>query len=180
MAKVAYSKLKLKTNEEVKQVKLNNDITIEVKQYLPIQDKLALIGRVAEYAHMEDANYSNPVKAAVFRDVVVVENYTNITFTDKKKEDLAKLYEQLYSNGIIDLVIEHIPDTEYKTIVKGVEDTIVSIYAYMNSVVGILDTIKTDYSNLQIDLNAIQDTLLSPDGLAVLKEIAPMLSGLEN
>lgn len=180
MAKVAYSKLKLKTNEEVKQVKLNDDITIEVKQYLPIQEKLALIGRVAEYAHMEDANYSNPVKAAVLRDIIVVENYTNLTFTDKQKEDVAKLYDQLYSNGIIDIIITAIPAEEYNAIVNGVKDTIDSIYTYMNSVVGILDTIKTDYSNLQLDLQSIQDTLLSPDGLTLLKDIAPLLNGLEN
>ena len=66
MAKVPFSKLKCKINEEIKQVKLNDEITIEVKQYLPIQEKLALIGRVIELAHMQDENYSNPVKAAVF------------------------------------------------------------------------------------------------------------------
>ena len=180
MAKVAYSKLKLKTKDDIKLVQLNDEITIEVKQYLPIQEKLALIGRVAEYAHMEDANYSNPVKAAVFRDVVVVESYTNLAFTDKQKEDLAKLYDQLYSNEIINTVIEAIPANEYDMIVKGVKDTIESIYTYMNSVVGILDTIKTDYSNLQIDLQSIQDTLLSPEGLTLLKDIAPLLNGLEN
>ena len=38
MAKVPFSKLKCKINEEIKQVKLNNEITIEVKQYLPIQE----------------------------------------------------------------------------------------------------------------------------------------------
>ena len=41
MAKVAYSKLKLKTKDDVKLIQLNDEITIEVKQYLPIQDKLA-------------------------------------------------------------------------------------------------------------------------------------------
>ena len=33
MAKVPFSKLKLKTNEEVKILQLTDDISIEVKQY---------------------------------------------------------------------------------------------------------------------------------------------------
>ena len=40
MAKIAFSKLEIKkVNNEVKNIQFN-DIEIEVKQYLPIQDKL--------------------------------------------------------------------------------------------------------------------------------------------
>jgi hypothetical protein len=46
MAKVPFSKLKCKIDDSVKEVKLTDDIVIEVKQYLPIQEKLELIGKV--------------------------------------------------------------------------------------------------------------------------------------
>ena len=42
MAKVAFSKLGLKINNDVKTVVFNEQ-TIEVKQYLPIEEKLNLI-----------------------------------------------------------------------------------------------------------------------------------------
>ena len=64
MAKVAFSKLKCKINETEVPVQIGEEIVM-VKQYLPIQDKLALIGRVIERAHEEDYNFSNPVKADV-------------------------------------------------------------------------------------------------------------------
>lgn len=50
MAKVAFTKLGLKKKDEVKNVDLNGTI-IEVKQYLPINDKLELIGKVLNSSH---------------------------------------------------------------------------------------------------------------------------------
>jgi hypothetical protein len=141
MAKVPFSKLKCKIDDSIKQVKINEEITIEVKQYLPIQEKLGLIGRVVELAHEQDANYSNPVKADVFTKLEVIFAYSNIAFTDKQKEDTPKLYDMLASSGIIDTIINNIPTDEYMTIVGGVADTIESVYKYQNSAYGIIDGI---------------------------------------
>ena len=60
MAKVAFTKLGLKRKDEVKTVNINNNV-IEVKQYLPINEKLELIGRVLNQA-ADDNNFSNPIK----------------------------------------------------------------------------------------------------------------------
>lgn len=175
MAKVPFSKLKCKINEEVKQVKLNDEITIEVKQYLPIQEKLALIGRVIELAHMQDENYSNPVKAAVFRDLEIVECYTNISFTDKQKEDPAKLYDLLYSTGVIKMILDNIPEDEYIEIMIGVKDSIEAIYNYQNSIFGILDNLKQDYSDMDLDVNAISSKLTNSENLDLVKDILTKL-----
>lgn len=178
MAKVPFTKLKCKINEEVKQVKLNDEITIEVKQYLSIQEKLALISRVVEYAHMQDANYSNPVKAAVLRDLEVVFAYTNIAFTEKQKEDIPKLYDTLYSSGIITKIIDNIPEGEYLEIVRGVKDSIESVYNYMNSIVGMLDTITKSQNNAVMDMETLQMGLANLQNSEVLKGMLPLL-GLE-
>ena len=42
MTKVTYSSLKLKINEEIKEIDFNGN-KIEVKQYLPIRDKIDLV-----------------------------------------------------------------------------------------------------------------------------------------
>ena len=175
MAKVPFSKLKCKINEEVKQVKLNDEIIIEVKQYLPIQEKLALIGRVIELAHMQDENYSNPVKAAVFRDLEIVECYTNISFTDKQKEDPAKLYDLLYSTGIVKTILDNIPEDEYTKIVIGVKDSIEAIYNYQNSIFGILDNLKQDYSDMDLDVNAISSKLTNSENLDLVRDVLTKL-----
>lgn len=171
MAKVPFTKLKCKINEEVKQVKFNDEIIIEVKQYLPIQEKLVLIGRVIELAHMQDENYSNPVKAAVFRDLEIVERYTNISFTDKQKEDPAKLYDLLYSTGTMETILDNIPENEYIEIVVGVKDSIEAIYNYQNSVLGILDTIKEEYEDMQLGVSEIAQDLVNNENFTFVKDM---------
>ena len=174
MAKVPFTKLKCKINTDEVPVQIGEE-TIAVKQYLPIQEKLELIGKVVMQAHEQDENYSNPVKAGVYRDLEVIFAYTNISFTDKQKEDLPKLYDMLYSSGIISEVLKNIPENEYTEIVLGVKDSIEAIYKYQNSALGILDTIKADYSNLEYDANAIKENLGNPDNLSLLKDVLTKL-----
>ena len=175
MAKVPFTKLKCKINIDEVPVQIGEE-TIAVKQYLPIQEKLALIGRVVELAHMQDENYSNPVKASVFRDLEVFEAYTNITFTDKQKEDPSKLYDILYSSNVLSTVLETIPQEEYASITNGVKDTIEAVYKYQNSVLGILDTIKTDYSNLDLDITKLSSKLTGDENLDMVKNILTKLN----
>ena len=66
MAKVPFSKFKCKINTDEIPVQIGEE-TIAVKQYLPIQEKLTLIGRVIEQAHDQDQNFANPLKITVFK-----------------------------------------------------------------------------------------------------------------
>lgn len=175
MARIPFTKLKCKINTEEVPVQIGEE-TIAVKQYLPIQEKLGLIGRVIELAHMQDENYSNPVKAAAFRDLEVIFAYTNITFTDKQKEDPAKLYDLLYSTGIIDAVIDNIPEDEYISIVVGVNESIEAVYKYQNSIFGILNGIKNSYKDLEFNVEDIEKTVASLADSPVLKSIANYLA----
>ena len=129
MAKVAFSKLKCKINENVVPVQIGEE-TIAVKQYLPIQDKLKLIGDVVMASHEQDYNYSNPVKVDMYRDLEIVFAYTNLTFTDKQKEDITKLYDMLVSSGVMNSIIDAIPEEEYVSLCVGIVDSIESIYKY--------------------------------------------------
>ena len=103
MAKVPFSKLALKRKEEIKTITINNNI-IEVKQYLPVNEKLELIGRIINLAH-DSNNFSNPVKLEAIGTVEIIAAYTNITFTEKQREDTAKLYDLLDENVIVKLII---------------------------------------------------------------------------
>jgi len=49
MAKLSFTKLGLKVNQDIKTIEYNGQ-NIEIKQYLPIQDKLKLIGDVIMYS----------------------------------------------------------------------------------------------------------------------------------
>ena len=175
MAKVAFSKLKCKINETEVPVQIGEE-TIMVKQYLPIQNKLALIGRVIERAHEEDYNFSNPVKCRMINDMEIIFTYTNIAFTEKQKEDLPKIYDMLQSSGILKKLIASVPEEEYNSIQSGVYNTIEALYKYQNSILGLLDTLAEDYSGLELDVNKIQEQLKGVTDLDMIKGLLTNLN----
>ena len=58
MAKLSFTKLGLKPNSEIVNI-VYGDLTIEVKQYLPVEEKLEIITNVLELSH-DSNNFSNP------------------------------------------------------------------------------------------------------------------------
>ena len=173
MAKISFTKLKLTKKNEVQTLKYNDEI-IEVKQYLPIQDKLALISRVINYA-ADEYNFANCVKLDLFLSLEIMYCYTNINFTEKQKEDPIKIYDLLEENGLIDAVISLIPHVEYSTLYDGVLEISKNIYAYQTSVLGILDTISRDYDNLKLDSEDIVKELTNPEQLSLVKKVIDKL-----
>lgn len=174
MAKIPFSKLSLTKNQDVAIVEWNG-YNIEVKQYLPINEKLILIANVINNAHDSNKNFSNPIQVEVFSAIEIFNLYTNINITEKQKEDIQKLYDLLKGSKLIDIIINAIPKEEYEFIVNGINASITAIYAYQNSVLGILDTISKDYENLNLDASEIQKKIGDPDNLALLKDIMAKL-----
>ena len=169
MAKIAFTKLGLKKNENTKTIQIcGQDIT--VKQYLPIQEKLGLISNIINQADQNN-NFENPVQIDIYTDFEILCAYTNINFTEKQKEDITKTYDLLESNKVFAEVFAWIPKTEYDLIVNGVKDTIKALYTYRNSVMGILETVSQDYSNLNLDASEIQKKLADPQNMEFLKNV---------
>ena len=173
MAKIGFIKLGLKPNNEIQTIEFNEQ-TIEVKQYLPVEEKLELITKVLELSH-DSKNFSNPVKVSVYTTLEIIEKYTNVNFTEKQKENPTKLYDLLVGNGFAAAVIKAIPEPEYDEILTGIKQTIKSVYKYQNSILGILDTVSQDYSNLNLDATEIQKKLADPNNMELLKGIMTKL-----
>lgn len=174
MAKVSFTKLGLSKNQEVKIVNWNEQC-IEVKQYLSIVDKLTLISNVINNAHDSSKNFSNPLQVDVFTGLEILYFYTNINFTEKQKENPAKLYDLVKSSGLLKQIIDALPEDEYMELSLGITRSIEAIYTYENSVVGILDTIKSDYDSLNLDATEIQQKLADPENMALLKQVLTKL-----
>lgn len=173
MARVAFTKLGLKVDKEIKTIAWG-DQEIEIKQYLPVNDKLEMIGRIINNS-ADDMNFYNVGKIEIFTALELIFTYTNISFTDKQKEDICKLYDLLISSGLYAAVVAEIPKVEREWIEDVTMDTIESIYSYQNSILGILDTISKDYSNLDLDASKIYGELADPSNLALLKGIMTKL-----
>lgn len=173
MAKISFTKLGLAKNTEVASFDWNGQ-TVEVKQYLPIQEKMDLIAAVLNNCQDEN-NFINEAKMALFMDLEIAYRYTNINFTEKQKEDPAKLYDLLAGSGMFDDIFTVLPQREYKSIVMWLSKTAEHIYDYRNSVYGILDAMNTDYSNLELDAESLKEKIADPEALGLLKNVLTKL-----
>ena len=79
MAKLSFTKLGLAQNKAITNVNYNGQV-IEVKQYLPVNDKLALISNVINHT-MDENGFANPMKISVYAILEIINLYTNITIT---------------------------------------------------------------------------------------------------
>ena len=136
MAKVTFASLKLKVRDDIREIDLG-DKKIEVKQYLPAEDKYDLI-MITLQESKEEGVY-NHFKMDMFFHLNMVFMYTNLQFTDKQKEDLIKLYDVLESNGIINAVVAAIPEEEYNYLFDTMETVAKARSKYDNSFAGILN-----------------------------------------
>lgn len=174
MAKVTFTKLGLTKNSTVDTIEWN-DQKIEVKQYLSMSEKLDLVSNIINNS-IDDNGFYNPMRIHINTIIEVILTYTNITVTEKQKEDILKLYDLFVSSGLSGEIIgKAVNPYEYQQIQKWVHETINSIYSYKNSVLGILDTISTDYKDLDFETNEIFNKLSDKENLGLVRDILTKL-----
>lgn len=178
MAKIPFSKLDMKVNTRDFVMCHENSkgevIQYEVKNYLPIKEKMDLVSRIINQS-TDDNGFYNPMRVKLYTTLETVYAYTNLTFTPKQKEDPFKLYDLLVSTGLYDNITSHICDEDLEELEGSIWDTIKSIYSYKNSVMGILDSVVTDYNNLDLNASEIQKKLADPENLKLLKDVLDKL-----
>lgn len=176
MAKISYNKLGI-TKDELNKVQTveYNDQTIEVKQYLPIAEKSELITRVLNNSVDENTGYYNLLKLDMNLGLEIVYAYSNISFTEKQKEDPMKLYDMLNASKVLNLIIGLVPDGEFYYLNKTTHEMANNIVTYRNSAMGIMEAISADYSNLDLEATDIQKKLNDPDNMALLKDVLTKL-----
>ena len=173
MAKVTFSSLGLKLNQEIKTITIKGK-TIEVKQYLPIQNKLEMIANIINNSQ-DDNNFKNLAKVEMFTDLEIINQYTNLTFTDKQKEEPWKIYDILINSGIMEQIRKVIPEEELNMVYYFIDDATDRIYEYRNSAYGILDSLKGDYDALNFDAEEIQKKLADGENVEFLKDVLTKL-----
>lgn len=151
MAKVSFASMKLKVNEAVNVIDLYGK-EVEVKQYLPIEDKNSLC-EIALQAATGGTIFNSLLAEAYFNTYIVME-YTNINFTDTQKSDILKLYDILDSNGVINLIISSIPKDEYTMLYDNFIEMSEKINKYMTSAKAIADDIMQYAPNKSAEVAA--------------------------
>ena len=107
----------------------------------------------------------------MYMDLAIVFNYTNLSFTDKQKEDLYKLYDLLVGSGFIKELKKQVDCNQTDDLEVYTYETLNEYYKYHNSVYGIMDAMNQNYSNLSLDINELQDKISNPESLSLVKDI---------
>lgn len=139
--KISYAKMGLKVKSECEPFAFN-DMQIEVASYLPTADKYDFVLLTLQKS-FENGVY-NETKLDMYFHLHLVYMYTNITFTEKQREDEFKLYDALESNGLISQVIAHMDPNEYEMLQSQVETMRARMTEYNNSVSALVQKIITD------------------------------------
>lgn len=180
MAKVSFTNLKLKVNTEVNTFQFGENKTkIEVLKYLPIEDKNDLIHIALQNA--EENGIYNDILLEMYFNLYIMYFYTNINFTDKQKEDPAKLYDQMESNGLITQVIANMDDDEYSNLFVYLNTIKNEMLTYKNTAGAVLQSVIQD---LPRNMSAAADIInnWSPEQFESVRRLAEManLTGMNN
>lgn len=174
---VKFEDLEAITFDNVKTLDINGQ-TIEVIQYLPVDKKLELIGRVVNLAHDADYNFANPLKMQVYLELLMIMEYTNIEFLVDETNELINApitYDRLVQSGILSRLLEAIPYEERHAIEKYSRRTIHSIYDYQNSALGIVTNIANNKTNFTDEINDLYAKLADDENVAFVKEVMAKL-----
>ena len=169
MAKVSLNSITpIKKIDSVK-IKIGEQ-EIEVLQYLPINDKLALAERVLNMT-LDDTGFLNPVRLEVYTYLEIIRTYTNISITDKMMENAPKTYDLLEMNNILVIIVNAIPEEEYNALIGMIEDSAEHTVKYLTSFVGMMKTISQDYDATKMNVDEIMNTLDNPEKIGLVKDI---------
>lgn len=174
MAKVAFTKLALQRNGESKNWQFNGQ-TIEVKEYIPIKQKMEIAQSVIQQVIENNNTYMDEFVFRVFMDLEIVFNYTNVSFTDKQKEDLYKLYDLFVSSGFIKELRQQINCDQLDELELYTYETLHNYFNYRNSIYGIMDTMNQDYGSLAKEAEQLRADIVNPSSLGILKETLTQL-----
>lgn len=141
--------------------------TFNVRSWIPMEDKLALIGNIIN-ASIDDNTFYNPARLHIFYVMNMVKEYTDIDF---KEMNIMYAYDLLDVSGLWDIIEKYIDENEINFIKQNIKETITNIYAYKNSVLGMIDAMNQKSEDLKVDGEALQKVIGNPENLTLVKQI---------
>ena len=141
--------------------------TFNVRSWIPMEDKLALIGNSIN-ASIDDNTFYNPARLHIFYVMNMVKEYTDIDF---KEMNIMYAYDLLDVSGLWDIIEKYIDENEINFIKQNIKETITNIYAYKNSVLGMIDAMNQKSEDLKVDGEALQKVIGDPENLTLVKQI---------
>jgi len=184
MSKIEFSKLNLKENNDIITLHYgegDDALDIEIKQYLPIDEKFIIISKILANS-VDNYNFYNTVRIESFLSLYLIDAYTNIDLPKEIDANGAELFinpsetfDLLMGNDIKNDILSAIPQSEIQFIYNGAMDMVKSIYTYNNSAAGILESVANKYKEDDDKLEEISKKISDPNTMGFLKDVITKL-----
>lgn len=114
---INYSDLDFKQEDTDKYTVITfKDKEIKVLKYLPSIEKYNLLNTTLLQS-IDDTVIINEYKLDMFFNINLAIAYTNIVFSKEEQDmELSDLYDKFKTSGLLDMIIDAIPDDEYGTL----------------------------------------------------------------
>lgn len=144
------------------------DKEIKVSQYLPIDEKIALIDIVLQKSMHN--GMIHPLQLKKYYELGLVYMYSDIVFSEKDRADEAKIYDDLWASGLLDEIIKRIAPREIQTCAEMLKETKIAIEKYKVSAIGIIETL---INVIEEEVPHIMDTVnnLTPENVQQLLQM---------
>lgn len=126
--------------KDFKSVITIGDKEVEVKQYIPIEQKINLI-QIALQQSGDENGFINDILFDAYFNLYVVFFYSNLEFTDDQKENALNTYDILQSNGLIGEIEAGIPKHEFDELLEFAGTYLEETRKYRVSTVAVINSI---------------------------------------
>ena len=147
---VNFDELNLSVQDKSKNVVINGQ-KVEVKQYLPIEDKINLIQIILQQGTV-DGMFDEGMLEALFY-VYTIMYYTDLEFTDEQKQNPLNIYDILITNNTLDAILAAIPKDEFVDLMEYFEKQKELNLKYQTSFVYIINSFLNKVNDLTKNLN---------------------------
>lgn len=165
---INFKDLNLATEIKTTTIKIDDTTNLEVRDYLPMNEKIELISNVVDYALDENTGRFSPVRTALYFDLALVHHYAGINFDG---EDMIAAYDVLETTGLLDKIVSAIPQDEYNFMKDLVDETTHDIADYNSSFAGVMQIASSDANGLSAQIEDILGKVKNREGLELLGEI---------
>ena len=130
-------------------------LTFKVKPYLSVEDRTQIMQLAVQEAWEDD--HVNDIKMEAYADIFAIIYCTNIEFTDEEKADPIKIYDDLQNAGLLEKIVETLPDYWDYNYAHGIADAKAGFMGLLNRVV---EQIPAYIEQLQDELQNLPPELL--------------------
>lgn len=131
--------------------------TIEVKQYLPIQQKIELIQFVTNISLDDNTGFVSPVKRTIATGIAILQFYAGINFD--LTQNLTTAYDTFERENLIEKVKELIPEKELNSLMELLDNNLDVIQKYNTSAAGIAQAVTATLDDIVSKIKEQMDNL---------------------